>query len=263
MRPSLLGFFTTNPPRLRIGDAEDEPRHATWLELFYDLVFVVAVSQLAHKLSGDVSLRGFLGYAGLFVPLWWTWIGTTFFANRFDSDDTIRRVMMGLQMLAIAALAVNVHHAWTTTSQGFAISYIISRMLLIVEYARVLKYIPSVRSLVYPMNTGFGIGVLFWIVSLVVPAPWRFVLWGIGLGVDFISPLVAAEGQRQWPPHAEHLPERFGLFTIIVLGEAVIAVVNGLSEVDWTVGVTAAAVLGFVTAFGLWWLYLKILWVRR
>ncbi|MGB3788347.1 MAG: low temperature requirement protein A [Phormidesmis sp.] len=250
-------FPTTKPPRLRIGEAENEPRHATWLELFYDLVFVVAVSQLAHKLSGDVSWRGFLSYAGLFVPLWWTWIGTTFYANRFDSDDSIRRVMMGLQMLAIAALAVNVHHAWTTTSQGFALGYIISRILLIVEYARVLKHIPTVRSLVYPMNTGFGIGVLFWIASLVVPAPWRFVLWAVGLGVDFISPLVAAEGQKQWPPHAEHLPERFGLFTIIVLGEAIIAVVNGLSEVNWTVGVTATAVLGFVTAFGLWWLYFE------
>ena len=257
-RPSFLSLLaTTRPPRLRIGDAENEPRHATWLELFYDLVFVVAVSQLAHKLSGDVSWRGFLGYAGLFVPLWWTWIGTTFYANRFDSDDSVRRVMMGLQMLAIAALAVNIHHAWTTTSQGFAISYIISRLLLIVEYARVLKHIPAVRSLVYPMNAGFGIGMLFWAVSLLVPAPWRFVLWAVGLAVDFVSPLIAARGQMQWPPHAEHLPERFGLFTIIVLGEAIIAVVNGLSEVEWTIGVTTAAVLGFVTAFSLWWLYFE------
>lgn len=103
-----------------------EHRHATWLELFYDLVFVVAVSQLAHRLSGDVSWSGFLSYAGLFVPLWWTWIGTTFYANRFDSDDPIRRLMMGCQMLAIAVLAVNVHHAGSTTSFGFALSYVIS-----------------------------------------------------------------------------------------------------------------------------------------
>ena len=188
-RPVFLP--TGNPPRLRIYDADNgEPRHATWLELFYDLVFVVAVSQLAHKLSGDVSLQGFLGYAGLFVPLWWTWIGTTFYANRFDSDDTIRRVMMGLQMLAIAALAVNVHHAWGDTATGFAISYIVSRLLLIVEYLRAAKHIPQARPLVYPMTAGFSVGVLFWIVSLWVPAPGRFALWGIGLIIDFVTPLI-------------------------------------------------------------------------
>jgi len=256
-RPRFLSLLSDNPPRLRIGEAENEPRHATWLELFYDLVFVVAVSQLAHKLSGDVSLRGFLGYAGLFVPLWWSWIGITFYANRFDSDDPIRRVMMGLQMLAIAALAVNVHHAWSTTSFGFALSYIISRLLLIVEYLRAVKHIPQVKSLVYPMNAGFGVGVLLWIVSLAVPVPWRFGFWGVGLLVDFVSPIVLSDRQRQWPPHAEHLPERFGLFTIIVLGEAVIAVVNGLSEMDWSLPVAITAILGFVTAFGLWWLYFE------
>ncbi len=257
-KSSIFRLPAINPPRLRVYDAEHgEPRHATWLELFYDLVFVVAVSQLAHRLSGDVTLSGFLGYAGLFVPIWWTWIGTTFYANRFDSDDTIRRVMMGLQMLAIAALAVNVHHAWGETSLGFAISYIVSRALLIVEYLRAAKHVPEARSLIVPMNIGFVIGLLLWIISLFVPAPWRFVLWFAGLGVDFSAPLFAATAQRQLPPHAEHLPERFGLFTIIVLGEAIIAVVNGISDMSWSVEVAASAMLGFVTAFGLWWLYFE------
>ncbi len=248
----------TAPPRLRIYDEEKgEPRHATWLELFYDLVFVVAVSQLAHKLSGDVSIGGFLSYAGLFVPLWWTWIGTTFYANRFDSDDTIRRLMMGLQMLAIAALAVNIHHAWSDTSIGFALSYIVSRVLLIIEYLRAAKHIPQARPLIYPMNVGFAIGAALWIVSLFVPAPLRFVLWFVGLLVDFVAPIVAASGQRQMPPHAEHLPERFGLFTIIVLGEAVLGVVNGVSEMAWSMNGALSAVLGFVAAFSLWWLYFE------
>ncbi|MGC1308212.1 MAG: low temperature requirement protein A [Phormidesmis sp.] len=263
MRPSpqqkpIFNMPTISPPRLRIYDAENgEPRHATWLELFYDLVFVVAVSQLAHKLSGNVSVRGFSIYAGLFVPLWWTWIGTTFYANRFDSDDTVRRVMMGLQMLAIAALAVNIHHAEADTSIGFALAYIASRGLLIVEYLRAAKHIPDARSLIYRMNLGFTIGALLWVVSLWVPTPWRFGLWAAGLLVDFIAPLLAADAQRRLPPHAEHLPERFGLFTIIVLGEAVIAVVNGISEIEWGMGGAIAATLGFVAAFCLWWLYFE------
>ncbi len=254
---STLQLLAVAPPRLRTEGIDSEPRHATWLELFYDLVFVVAVSQLAHRLSGDVTLQGFVSYAGLFVPIWWAWIGTTFYANRFDSDDMIRRVMMGMQMLAIAALAVNVHHAWGDTSIGFAISYIVSRVLLIVEYLRAAKHIPQARSLIYPMSIGFSIGALLWVVSLFVPAPLRFVLWFAGLFVDFIAPLVASPGQKLLPPHAEHLPERFGLFTIIVLGEAIIAVVNGISEMSWSMGGAIAAALGFVAAFSLWWLYFE------
>jgi len=257
-RPPLSQLLSLRPPQLRIYDAEEgKPRHATWLELFYDLVFVVAVAQLAHELSDDVSWRGFLEYAGLFAPLWWTWIGTTFYANRFDSDDPIRRVMMGFQMLAIAFLAVNIHHAWDDSSTGFALGYIVSRILLIVEYLRAAKHVPEARSLIYPMNVGFGLGVTCWVVSLWVPAPWKFVLWGLGLLIDFAAPFAVGDQQRQLPPHAEHLPERFGLFTIIVLGEAVIAVVNGVSDMSWGVNSAATAVLGFIAAFSLWWLYFE------
>ena len=220
-------------------------------------MFVVAVSQLAHELSSNVSWRGFLEYAGLFAPLWWTWIGTTFYANRFDSDDPIRRVMMGLQMLAIAFLAVNIHHAWDDSSTGFALGYIVSRILLIGEYLRAAKHIPAARSLIYPMNVGFALGVTCWIISLWVPAPWKFALWAAGLLIDFSAPFIVAKAQRQLPPHAEHLPERFGLFTIIVLGEAVIAVVNGVSDMDWGINSAATATLGFIAAFGRWWLYFE------
>lgn len=93
------------PPRLRGGE-DDETRRATWLELFYDLVFVVAVSQVAHNLSQDVSLTGFVGFVALFVPLWWAWIGATLYANRFDTDTVIRRMLMGVQMLAIAGATI-------------------------------------------------------------------------------------------------------------------------------------------------------------
>ena len=111
---------TLRPPRLWVGaTAQEKPRHATWLELFYDLVFVVAISQLAHKLSGDVSPVGFISFVALFVPLWWSWIGTTFYSNRFDSDDLIHRLLMGFQMLAIAALAVHVHHGLGSSSGRF------------------------------------------------------------------------------------------------------------------------------------------------
>ncbi len=74
----------------------------------YDLVFVVAVSQLAHNLHDDVTLSGFFGFVVLFLPLWWSWIGSAMCANRFDSDDVGHRLLNGLQMLAGAALAINI-----------------------------------------------------------------------------------------------------------------------------------------------------------
>ena len=246
------------PPRLWVGDtAAEQHRHATWLELFYDLVFVVAISQLAHKLSDHIDLKGFLSFVALFVPVWWAWIGTTFYANRFDSDDIVRRGLMGLQMLAIAALAVNVHHGLDSSSVGFALAYAASRVLLVLEYLLAGWHLPKARGLTTRYALGFSLGALLWILSVFVPLPLRFALWVLGLAVDFITPLTATEAIRQLPPHPEHLPERFGLFTIIVLGEAIIAVVNGVSEMAWGTASTVSAIAGFITAFSLWWLYFE------
>lgn len=246
------------PPRLRVGAADDGlPRRATWLELFYDLVFVVAVSQLAHKLSDEISLLGFLSFAALFVPVWWAWIGTTFYANRFDTDDIGRRILMGLQMLAIAALAVNVHHGLSESSIGFALAYAASRLLLVCEYLWAGWHIPQARPLTHRYALGFSIGAFLWLISVFVPLPFRLALWAVGLVIDFATPMSVGKVTLQIPPHPEHLPERFGLFTIIVLGEAIIAVVNGIADIDWNGLSMMAAVLGFTTAFSLWWIYFE------
>lgn len=244
------------PPRLRIGTgSEQEHRHATWLELFYDLVFVVAVSQVAHNLYENVSLTGFLGFVFLFMPIWWAWIGTTFYSNRFDSDDIGHRLLTGVQMVAIAALAVNIHHGLDETSNGFALAYAAGRAVLVVEYLRAAKHIPLARSLATRYATGFAIAASLWFLSAFVPTPQRFIVWVLGLIVDFATPLTARKLQAGLPPHLEHLPERFGLFTIIVLGEAIIAVVDGVSEQQWDLSSAVSAVLGFMVAFSLWWLY--------
>ena len=243
------------PPRLRIGEDSEEERHATWLELFYDLVFVVAVSQLAHYLHDHVSLSGFLSFVVLFIPVWWSWIGTTFYSNRFDSDDVVHRLLTGVQMLAIAALAVNVHHALDENSAGFALSYALGRAVLVVEYIRAGRNIERARSLTTRSATGFAIAATLWVISAFVPIPLRFAFWALGIIVDFATPLSARKLLRELPPHASHLPERFGLFTMIVLGEAIIAVVNGVSEQKWDVATVISAVFGLSIAFSLWWVY--------
>ncbi len=243
------------PPRLRIGEDGEGERRATWLELFYDLVFVVAVSQVAHYLHDHVSLSGVLGFIALFIPIWWSWIGTTFYANRFDSDDIGRRLFTSLHMLTAAAMAVNIHYGLGESSAGFALAYVVGRLVLIIEYIRAGQYIPQARPLTKSYATGFSIGALFWLVSAFVSIPWRFVLWGLGLIIDFATPLTTRKLQIELPPHASHLPERFGLFTIIVLGEAIIAVVDGVSQQKWDLLTVIAAVFALGIALSLWWVY--------
>lgn len=246
------------PPRLRISaESEEENGHATWLELFYDLVFVVAVSQVAHNLSEDISLSGFFGFVFLFMPIWWAWIGTTFYANRFDIDDIGHRLLIGLQMIAIAALAVNIHHGLGESSAGFALSYATGRAVLVIEYLRAARHIPLARPLATRYAQGFAIAAALWLVSIFVPTPLRFSFWALGLIVDFATPLTAKHLQLGLTHHLEHLPERFGLFTIIVLGEAIVAVVNGLSNQTWDGTSAIAAVFGFSIAFSLWWIYFE------
>ncbi|ARV61727.1 low temperature requirement protein A [Nostocales cyanobacterium HT-58-2] len=249
-----MGSFL-EPPRLRIHEDSEGERRATWLELFYDLVFVVAVSQVAHYLHDHVSLSGVLGFVALFIPIWWSWIGTTFYANRFDSDDIGRRLFTSLHMLTAAAMAVNIHHGLDESSAGFAFAYALGRVVLVIEYVRAGQHIPQARPLTNCYATGFSIAAFFWLVSIFVPIPWRFLLWTLGLIIDFATPLSARKLQLQLPPHPSHLPERFGLFTIIVLGEAIIAVVDGVSQQQWDVLTVVSAVFGLGIALSLWWVY--------
>ena len=192
------------PPRLRIGEEnEGEHRNATWLEHFYDLVYVVAVSQLAHNLSENVSLTGFLGFVVLFLPIWWSWIGTTLYANRFDSDEIAHRLLMGVQMLAIAALAVNVPHGLGESSHGFALAYAAARTILVIKYLWAgwhISQISQARGLTTHYARGFAIAASLWLISAFVPMPWRFVIWGIGLAIDFATPLTATRLQTGLMP---------------------------------------------------------------
>ncbi|QMS87580.1 low temperature requirement protein A [Nostoc edaphicum CCNP1411] len=243
------------PPRLRIGEDTEEERRATWLELFYDLVFVVAVSQLAHNLNEDISLSGWFGFIVLFIPVWWSWIGTTFYANRFDSDDVGHRLLIGIQMLTAAAMAINIHHGLSESSPGFAISYALGRVVLVIEYVRAGRHISSARPLTTRYAIGFAIAAFFWLISALVPIPWRFGFWTLGIIIDFATLLTGRKFQIGLLPHASHLPERFGLFTIIVLGEAIIAVVNGVSEQKWDVLTAISAIFGLIIAFSWWWVY--------
>ncbi|WP_247003423.1 low temperature requirement protein A [Halosolutus gelatinilyticus] len=243
------------PPQLRTDGTTDDNRHATWLELFFDLVFVVAIAQLAHRLHDDHTLIGVLGFVALFVPVWWAWIGSTFYATRFDTDDVEYRLLTAVEMFGVIALAVNVHGGLGETSRGFALAYVLVRSVLVFKYFRAHRHLPDVRSLTAPMGIGYTIAALIWLVSVFVPTPYRFGLWGVAIAIDIATPILVRRQHIDIPVHPTHIPERFGLFTIIVLGETIVSVVAGISIQEWAPTTILMAICSTVIAFSLWWLY--------
>jgi low temperature requirement protein LtrA len=247
------------PPRLRTIETGDDDRRATWLELFFDLVFVAAVGQLASNLAGDHTLTGLLDFLALFVPVWWAWMGFTFYANRFDTDDLTYRLLILAAMFAVAVLATAVHDAFHGGSAGFALAYVAVRLALIALYARAWRYVDEGRRLARLFFCSFSGAVALWLASLAVPEPWRYLLWIAALAVELGTPLFAWRLIPRAPIDPRHLPERFGLLIMIVLGESVLAVVLGVANVSWTLGSALTATGGFAIAAALWWIYFDFL----
>jgi low temperature requirement protein LtrA len=98
-------------PRLRIDQDSEGDSHASWIELFFDLVFVVVIAELSHTLEQHLSWSGFLQFAALFVPCWWAWVLVTFYVDRYDTDDPPHRLLILVGMLAVIFLAATVHNA--------------------------------------------------------------------------------------------------------------------------------------------------------
>src|ERR687888_78052 len=133
------------PPRLRTLADEGE-RHASWLELFFDLVFVVAITELSQALVADHSFGGFLEFAALFVPVFVAWQGYMAYATRFDTDDVAFRIAYFAAMLAMAVLIDDV--ARGVHSAGFAIAYVLLRSFMLALYWRAWRAVAEARELI-------------------------------------------------------------------------------------------------------------------
>jgi len=244
------------PPRLHWED-DDEERHSNWLELLFDLIFVAAVSQLALNLNANYSFIAFLEFIPLFFAIWWGWLGHTVYLSRFGTDDVLHRFYTMAQILVVASLAINIKNALTTTGTGLAISYALLRFMLVAEYINAGKKVPEARALTNHYSVGFSIAAVLWLISAFIPAPWRFVLWGIAIIVDILTPLTAGKLNMTFPLHPKHLPERFGLFTIILIGEAIVSVVFVITGLGLNPSTSFIGILGLIISFSIWWGYFE------
>jgi low temperature requirement protein LtrA len=245
-----------HPPRLRSEHGIEAGRRVTWLELFFDLVFVAAVAQVGTHLRDDYSLNGLLRFTFLFLLIWWAWLGHTTFSTRFDTDDLVQRLLTWLQMFLVAVMAINATGALDSRdSAGFAAAYSMMRFVLVSQYLRARR-VRQARALTTHYASSYAVSATMWLLSSLIPVPWRFWLWALALVIDIATPLVMTAHLIRVPHDAAHLPERYGLFSIILLGESIVAVMTGMGRQEyWSVSAAASAILGMALVFAIWWWY--------
>lgn len=245
------------PLRLYVGESDSSERHATWLELFFDLVFVVAIAELAHFLHEELTWAGIGGFAALFVPVWWLWIDFSYYADQFDVErGNYRLTMLGV-MFGMIVLAMTVPDALHGGSAAFATIYAALRLVIIVLYIQAWRLVPPSRELTARYTISFSIAFVLWLISIFLPEPARFVLWGIALFIEISNGPITYVTIRSVPAQVSHMDERFGLFVIIVLGEAIVAVATGVADTQWQWRATLTGLGGFIIAVNLWRMYFE------
>ncbi len=243
--------------------ADEEHRSSTPLELLFDLTFVVAVSRAAAELAHDVAAghvgHAVVAYAMVFFGIWWAWMNFTWFASAYDTDDVGYRLLTLLQMAGVLIYAAGVHDAFADADfVTGTIGYVVMRIALVGQWARAASGDPEHRSTCRRYVVGVSLVQVAWVLRLLLPPDLAFPLFFVLATVDVLVPLWA-ERPRQTTWHPEHIAERYGLFTIIVLGECVLAATVALQVVveddGWDTDLVLLGAGGLVLLFALWWMY--------
>ena len=242
------------PPTLRTG----EEATASRLELFFDLAYVLVVLELANAFYADLSWRGFVVFVALYVAMWFSWVGFTLYANRFDTDDVVFRLAKLAATASIAGCAASASAATGEFSTPFALCFLTGRVILLLLHLRAWRHVPEARPTI-GVYLGFTtVSTVLWALSPAFDGAARYGMWAAAVAADALGPVVATRREDRAPLHMEHLPERFGLFVILVLGEAVGGAATGVHDAKWAGPAVAVGIAGFVVAAALWWNYFDV-----
>ncbi|MBZ4485827.1 low temperature requirement protein A [Microbacterium sp. cx-55] len=238
-------------------------RVASPLELLFDLVFVVAVSQASstlHELivEGHVG-QGVLSYLMVFFAVWWAWMNFTWFASAYDTDDWLYRVMTIAQMGGVLVLAAGVHEAMVSFDYTIVtLGYVIMRLAMVGQWLRLAISDPASRATGLRFAAGYGLVQLLWLVRLLADDSVQFWTFFVLMAAELCVP-VWAEFRHRTPWHPHHIAERFGLFTLILLGESLLAstnaMIDALSEGEHVAELLWLSASGVVITAAIWWIY--------
>jgi low temperature requirement protein LtrA len=242
------------------------PNHhsrVTYAELFFDLVFVFAVTQISHTLLGRLTPLGLLQTTMLFLAVWWVWVYTSWITNWLNPELTPVRVLLFLLMLGGLVLSTSIPKAFETRGLWFAVAYAAMQvgktvfLWVSTPTGRNIARMNAIR-----ITTWLSISAVFWIAGGVVEGNWRLVLWGVALAIEYISPAVrfwipkyGASSVADWVVEGGHMAERCAGFIIIALGESIVVTGATFAEMPWTIESVTAFASCFVGAIAMWWIY--------
>jgi low temperature requirement protein LtrA len=237
----------------------DEGRSATWLELFFDLIFVVGISKVTHILThthhGHLEVGAWWKVPLMMLPIWWIWMAHTLWANLFDRDDQSHRFMTLLVMLQMIILSTTLTTDWETAYPLFNLSYFGLRITFAILYLLERNSHPHYASLATERSAWMILAASISLCSFIFPAPLRYLVFYIGLGIEIMIPLIQGRAGKFLAVHGEHFVERMGLLIIILMGESIISLSSGLDKVEWSAQSITAGVMGAILIGAAWWIY--------
>jgi len=256
-------------------DPHESNRAATPLELLFDLTFVVAfgisASQFAHALAGAHVAAGLAAFSFAMFAVCWAWINFSWFASAYDTDDWIYRVTTMLQMVGVIVLALGLPQLYTSIEHGEHVDnrvvvagYVVMRTAMVAQWLRAARQDPPRRRACLTYALWITVAQIGWVAAIFVHTSvlvTAVIVLTLVL-VEMMGPSIAESRQGGTPWHAHHIVERYGLFTIIALGEGVVGTVASLSAVvgeqGWSVEAVFVGVAGTGLTFGMWWTYFVV-----
>jgi low temperature requirement protein LtrA len=257
-------------------DPDERHRAATPLELLYDLTFVVAFGvageQFAHLLAEGHFGAGLAAFGVATFAICWAWINFSWFASAYDTDDWVFRLATMVQMVGVIILALGLPQVFRSIDQGEPVDngvtvagYVVMRVAMVFLWLRAARQDPPRRRVCQTYAVTIGVAQLGWVLLLILAEPTvgEFFVWAsLLLLIEIAGPVIAERRKGGTPWHAHHIAERYGLLTIITLGEGVIGTVASLSAVvesqGWSRDAVLVAVAGTGLTFGLWWTYFTV-----
>ena len=275
----MTSYEQSRAHRLRVmsgRDPNEGHRAATPLELLYDLTFVVAFGvageQFAHLLADGHFAAGLTAFGLAIFAICWAWINFSWFASAYDTDDWAFRLATMVQMVGVIILSLGLPQVFHSIDEGRPVDnsvtvagYVVMRIAMLFLWLRAARQDPPRRRACQTYAVTIGVAQIGWVLLLIVAdsTVGEFFAWGaLLLVIEMVGPVIAERLKGGTPWHAHHIAERYGLLTIITLGEGVIGTVASLGAVvesqGWTLDAALVAVAGTGLTFGLWWMYFTV-----